>query len=157
MTRRRRDTREWTEGDLFAVTLRNGQKLLGQVLACEPAVLNSVSCALFDQTFVTEEPPRPILERLFALVLTTRDLLDNGTWHVVGAADIGVPRRSFPFEHLRSKGFVGAKVIGSKNVGELANAFCGLVPWDDWADPHYLDKLLISPDKKPANVVYKKK
>lgn len=30
-------------------------------------------------------------------------------------------------------------------------------PWDDWHDPEYLDKLLISPDKKPENLIYKNK
>ena len=30
-----------------------------------------------------------------------------------------------------------------------------LAPWDDWHDPFYLDKLLLSPDKKPKNVILK--
>jgi len=35
------------------------------------------------------------------------------------------------------------------------NAFCGLTFWDDWADPNYLDRLLISPTVKPKNLLYK--
>jgi hypothetical protein len=38
---------------------------------------------------------------------------------------------------------------------EFAEAFRGLIPWDDWADPNYLDKLLISPDLKPKKLRYK--
>jgi hypothetical protein len=66
-----------------------------------------------------------------------------------------VPKENLPYESLRNKGFVGAKVVGSKNVNELLNAYYGLSPWDDWKDPTYLDKLLISPEKKPTTVKYK--
>jgi len=47
------------------------------------------------------------------------------------------------------------KIVGSANIAEFLNAYYGLVPWDDWADPNYLDKLLISPDKKPKNIIFK--
>ena len=38
--------------------------------------------------------------------------------------------------------------------GEFANAFCGLYEWDKWANPNYLDKLLISPEVKPKDLRY---
>ncbi len=74
---------------------------------------------------------------------------------VIGNAKVEIARRDFPFESLRSQYFIGAKIYGAKIVGEFANAFCALCPWDDWADPKELDKLLISPAKKPCNLVYK--
>lgn len=146
----------WKEGDCFVLPLNDGSGLLGQVLAAEPFVLNSVSCAFFDQRLRAPECPLPELSRLFSTVLTTRDLLDSGQWKAVASYFVQVPREQFPFESLRQNGFVGAKVVGSRNVGEFANAFCGLTIWDDWADPNYLDRLLISPDVKPQNLLYKK-
>lgn len=150
-----RPRQDWKEGDCFAIPLNDGSGLLGQVLAAEPFVLNSVSCALFHQHLHRGECPVPELGRLFSTVLTTRDLLDSGHWKVVGSHPVQVPRGKFPFESLRRNRFVGAKVVGSRNVGEFANAFCGLAAWDDWADPNYLDSLLISPDVKPASLLYK--
>ena len=40
---------------------------------------------------------------------------------------------------------------------DFIKAYFSLAPWDDWHDPEYLDKLLISPDKKPENLIYKNK
>lgn len=154
MTRQLR-TQHWEPGDLFAIPLSDGRYLPGQVLAVEPEVLNSVSCALFAEPTseldgVTARASAPV-----AVLFVTRDLLDKGTWPVIGRAPLIVARECFPFEQLRDAGFVGARVVGSRNVAEFANALCGLVPWDDWADPHYLDTLLVSPDRKPKGVIYK--
>lgn len=148
-------TQNWKEGDCFVVPLNDGGGLLGQVLAAEPVVLNSVSCALFDQRVRAQECQVPELGSLFSTVLTTRDLLDSGHWKVVASHPVQVPREKFPFEPLRQHRFVGARVVGSRNVEEFANAFCGLASWDDWADPGYLDRLLISPDVKPKNLLYR--
>lgn len=146
----------WKSGDCFAIPLLDGQSLLGQVLAAEPDVLNSVSCALFDQKADAGQPTvLPEISRLFSTVMTTRDLLDAGRWKVIGTSKITIPTGLFPFEENRASGFIGAKVLGSRNIEEFANAFCGLSPWDDWADPHYLDRLLISPDVKPATLRFK--
>ena len=48
------------------------------------------------------------------------------------------------------KPVIGAKIIGSGIVNEFVEAFYGLVPWDDWKAPHYLDSLLISEAAKPV-------
>lgn len=87
--------------------------------------------------------------------MTTRDLLDSGEWKILATHPVEVPRSKFPFETLRRKGFIGATVTGSGNINEFANAFCALVPWDDWADPSYLDRLLLSPELKPKNLIFK--
>jgi hypothetical protein len=83
--------------------------------------------------------------------------LDCGIWRVVENKEVAVPRSWLPYESLRSSGFINAKIIGSKNVTEFLNAFYGLVPWDDWKDPAYLDKLLLSPKKKPPHLIFKNK
>ncbi len=92
---------------------------------------------------------------MFSLLFTTRDLLDSGDWKVVTNTPIELPRKRLPYEDLRSSGFIGAKVIGSRIVAEFANAYCALAPWNDWHDPNYLDRLLLSPDLKPKTLVFK--
>ena len=42
---------------------------------------------------------------------------------------------------------MGINTEGSAIIDDLLSYF-SLAPWDDWHDPEYLDKLLISPDKK---------
>jgi hypothetical protein len=151
----KRKKQDWKPGDCFLIPLADASYLVGQVLAAEPSVLNSLSCALFDQRSDGETPPRPDLDRLFATLLTTRDLIDSGDWKIFAAHPVEVPRAKFPFEGLRRRGFVGAKVIGSGIVNDLANAFCGLALWDDWADPNYLDRLLLDARLKPTRLLYK--
>lgn len=146
---------DWKAGDCFVIPLLDGGGLLGQVLAHEPRAMNSVSCALFDQRVGQSECPRPSMGRLFSILLVTRDSLDSGHWQVVATWPVEVPQEKFPFEHSRSKGFIGAKIYGSGVVREFANAFCGLCPWDDWAKPDYLDGLLVSPEVKPKSLLYK--
>jgi hypothetical protein len=150
---------KWETGDVFLIENDDGMYSVAQVIGREPDVLNSVSCAFFDirvsnvaEASLIRELPN---NRLISVLFVTRDLLDLGGWRVVGRLPVVVPKSYFPYEKSRSTGFVGAKVIGTKNVNEFINAYHGLKPWDDWKDPHYLDKLLLSPDKKPSNVRYK--
>lgn len=151
----RKHKQVWKPGDCFFVPLLDGSFLVGQVLSVEPFVLNSVACALFDQRADGKALPKPELGRLISTLFTTRDLLDSGDWKIFATFPVGVPREHRPFEELRELGFVGAKVIGSGIVNEFANAYCGLAPWDDWADPNYLDRLLLRPELKPRDLWYK--
>jgi hypothetical protein len=146
----------WAAEDCFAIPLADGGNLLGQVITSEPAILNSVRCALFDQRFLDDLSPSPDHTRIFSIVLTTRDLLDSGVWKVIRRVSVEEQKIAFSVDTLRKTAFDGAKVIGSRNIGEFANAYCRFAPWDDWADPQYLDRLLISPEKKPADLIYKK-
>jgi len=149
---------KWSIGDLFAIPRKDGRYIAGQVIGREPEVLNSVSVALFDE--VRDQPEQVASvslseDRLFSSLFATRDLLDSGYWKVVHNRPVSVPTRLFPFERTRASGFVGAKVIGSAIVNEFVNAYFALVPWDDWKDPTYLDKLLVSPAKKPVRLLLK--
>ncbi len=142
-----------SRGDLFGIPLKDESFLLGQVLSIEPEALNSIGCALFSARWKKGESiPPPLFSDLFSILLITRDLLDLGTWKVVGNAPVSLSRDAIPYESLRKAGFVGAKIVGSKIISSFANAFFGLDIWDKWADPKYLDKLLMSPDKRPTHV-----
>ena len=49
---------------------------------------------------------------------------------------------------LEKADVVGATVRGSGIMMEFLYAFYGLRAWDDYADPAYFDKLLLTQDKK---------
>lgn len=157
MARRRQ---QWEIGDVFTVPTVDGQLALGQIVGREPSVLNSVTVALFDQRYAPSPSivPMDLSEaRAFSVLFTTHDLLDSGVWRVVGTKPVAIPRAQLPYESTRATGFVGAKVTGSAIVRELINAFFGLVPWDDWKDPNYLDGLLRPTRKRPANAMLKRR
>lgn len=142
----------WSVGSVFVIPLKDATECLGQVIGREPSVLNSVAIALFDTKGRWSSSDSSLtlsLEDVFSAIFVTRDLLDSGRWTVLDKKEIGVPVENKPYEQLRAQGFIGAKVRGSANVEEFANAFYGLMPWDDWYIPDYLDDFLISPTKKP--------
>lgn len=151
---KRRQT--WNVGDCFAIPLLDETWLLGQIIAQELDAMNSVCCGLYNQIMTsTESFVAPVDSQLFAVLLVTRDLLDSGEWKIVGTCNVRIPDTGLPYEETRKSGFVGAKIIGSTTIEGFANAYCALAPWDDWYDPTYLDKLLISPDAKPSHLRYK--
>jgi hypothetical protein len=153
--------RKWKVGDLFKIPLADGSALLGHIVAQEREMLNSVTCAYYDtkvsDTCPPDAPPLPSDEALIACLFTTHDLLDNGMWPVVGYAAPRLPRKYLPYEDCRHSGWVGAKMHGSGIVRQFLNAYCRLAPWDDFADPTYLDRLLISPAKRPKDLAHIKK
>jgi hypothetical protein len=154
-----RKRQSWKLGDIFLVKLKDGTLVVGQVVGQERQVLNSVSCAFFDLRLTSEDDLVTVHEltddKLIAVLFVTRDLLDNSAWRVVAHGAVTVPEAQLPNESLRASGFVGAKVRGSGIVEKFLNAFYALLPWDDWHNPAYLDDFLISPDKKPANLISK--
>ena len=149
---------KWSVGDVFVIPLSDGSWGPAQIIGREPSVLNSVSVALFDCK-VGSKPDalqcRLTEDSAFATLFVTRDLLDSGVWVVVGVKPVAISRRLLPFESTRSKGFVGATVVGSGNVNKFVDAWFGLHPWDAWHDPRYLDKLLLDPSRRPARVKLK--
>ncbi len=152
-------TQEWGAGDLFLVENVDHRYTLGQVLDRPKDALNSASCAFFDARVGTESEAQLVKAadyEPFAILFVTPDFLNTGRWHVVAKQRVAIPRHMFPYEALRSKRYVGAKVIGTANVEKFLDAFFGLRPWDDWYRPDYLDGLLLSPDKKPwGRLIYK--
>jgi hypothetical protein len=152
MTRRQR----WTPGAVFLVPLSDGNCAVGQVLRRTPGALNSVICAFYDfRRHCTDSVDISELseKRLVAIQFTTPDLLDNSTWRVAGQGPVRHLDLRRDIETIESSDWVGAKVIGSGIIRKFLDAYYGLRSWNAWADPAYLDKLLISPDRRPVNVV----
>jgi hypothetical protein len=149
----------WKVGDVFLVKLTDDSFVVGQIVGQERKALNSVSCAFFDLRVKSEADLDSVRElplpKVFSVLFVTRDLLDNGVWRVIGDRRVTLPESLLPFERLRNQGWVGASVKGSGIVAKFLNAFYGLAPWDDWHNPNYLDELLMSPDKKPSNLIFK--
>ena len=148
----------WKIGDVFLVQNADGQFSAGQIVGREADVLNSVTVALFRKRF--SEPEEAECAELteddaISIVFTTRDLLDSGDWSVIGTRRILIRHDVLPHENLRAKKFVGAKVYGSGIVMKFMDAFFGLAPWDDFHDPRYLERLLLSIDLKPQQLVLK--
>ena len=143
----------WRTGSVFLLPLADGSSCVGQVLSREPDALNSVEIALFDIQATWEDPvdlPELDGDRVFSRLLVTKDLLNSGRWKVVASREVPAALFDGSIDALRSRGFVGAKILGSGIVEEFANAFYGLMPWDDWYIPNFLDDFLISIDKKPV-------
>jgi hypothetical protein len=151
---------KWKVGDLFKIPLADGSASLGQVVAQEREVLNSVTCAFYDTkvpgTCPPDAPPPLRDESLIACLFTTHDLLGSGAWLVIGHTLPQVARKHMPYEDCRRSGWVGAKVRGSSHVREFLDAYYRLAPWDDWANPKYLDAFLIDPSKRPKDLIYVK-
>jgi hypothetical protein len=147
----------WQNGDVFSVKLKDGTYTIGQILDLQ--MKNVVRCALFDERNINQ--PEAIMnfnvKNLISLVATTREQLDFGVWKILGNKKIEIPIDDFPNEKFRSNDWVGAKVYDAAIVEEFLDAFYALVPWDEWADPNYLDKLLIDKTKKPDRLIYIKK
>lgn len=77
----------------------------------------------------------------------------HGEWKVV---DNRVPfdtRKYIDLDQLAKDGYINVRIVGSASLSELMNAYYAPSPWDAFYDPQYLDKLLISPDKKPKNII----
>ena len=152
-----RRKQQWARGDVFLVPLQDGTNALAQIVGREAQVLNSVTCAFFESRLaegVTPIEADSALGRLISILFCTRDLLDSGRWKVVGNRSVELKKKDMPYENCRSKGWVGAEVEGSGIVEDFLNAFHGLQPWDAYKDPNYFDKLLLSPKKKPHNLIY---
>jgi hypothetical protein len=145
----------WKIGDIFTIPQLDGDKSLGQVI--DVPMPNVASCLFFDVRIRGDQPPPETVslreEDLIAALWTTPDLLDRGNWVVIGHQQPLVSDAARPNERYRAAGWVGAKTYGSGIIEKFLDAYYGLRAWDDWYDPAYLDRLLISPEKKPTNVI----
>jgi hypothetical protein len=148
---------KWLPGDNFLVPLEDGTYGRGQVLSYELHALNSALCAF--SSIRHENVPAHLdtisEDNLIAILFVTRDLLDSGRWHVVNNGPIILWEKFVDIRRMRDKGFVGVAIEGSRIVANFLSAYHKLVPWNVYFDPEYFDKLLISPDRKPANLLLK--
>ncbi len=80
----------------------------------------------------------------------TEESLDKGFWLIIqqGIVNKNILKQYFPNIDLIEQGnIIGINTEGSAIIDDFIKAYFSLAPWDDWYDPEYLDKLLISPDK----------
>ncbi len=149
--------KQWVAGDNFLVPLEDGTYGQGQVLSYEEHAMNSAICAVSSVRF-SEIPTRLEIipeERLLAVLFVTRDLLDSGRWHIVNNGPIISWEKYIEIHAMRNKGYIGVAIEGSRIVANFLSAYHKLVPWNKYYDPEYFDKLLISRDRKPADVLLK--
>ncbi|WP_330986332.1 MULTISPECIES: Imm26 family immunity protein [Enterobacterales] len=157
-TNKRRRKQSWGVGDMFTVPLSDGTYCIGKVVGFEPEALNSTICAFYAH-HVVKKPDSEINltdNELISVLFVTRDLLDSGDWEVFTKCCNEFPLGNYiNLRELRDKKYIGVRSIGSGNIIELFNAYYSLAPWNAFYDPNYLDSLLVSPDKKPKNVLLK--
>jgi len=150
---------KWQAGDVFTIQLADKRYAIGQVL--DLMMPNVVRCALYGVAYaaVDEQALRKDVcrDNLISLVATTREQLDFHVWRVVGNCDVFVSRQEFPNEATRSNGWVGSVTYDAAILEDFLNAFHGLVYWDDWADPKFLDELLVDVSLKPKSLLHKKR
>jgi len=144
----------WATGDTFTVPQRDGVCSIGQVLG---TIMKNVVSASFYDLRVPKDTSARVFDlsnaRLVAILPVTREQLDFGTWRVIGHQEVAVPDELWPNEEYRKQLWVGAKIYDASIAEAQMDAYNGLLPWDDWHDPTYLDKLLVHPDRKPKYVV----
>ena len=147
-------------GDYFEVVL-NSKELVepakpsacGQVLSVEADALNSVACAFWPE--YQEDVQNLLRSRPISVQLVTSDLLRRKVWPIRGNAQVSVPIELRLYEAHRASEWVGAKIVGSGAIRELFLAYRGLAPWDDFADPRYLNTLLVPGLSAPPAARYK--
>ncbi len=156
-----RKKQKWVLGDVFKIRLENSNFSIGQIIAYEKEI-GSVFCALYKLSFNDDKMllsnELMTSENLVSAIFTTSDLLENGKWEII--TNMSIENKAL-LEGIvtahRRKQFIGTDIQGSGLVEDFLNAYFGLTPWDDWANPTYLDEFLINMDKKPSNLIYVKR
>jgi hypothetical protein len=148
----------WPLGAIFAVALPDGTFALGQAISMMMA--NVVYCALTDRSVssiaaATSAVPTLTPKDVVARVALTREQLDYAAWPVVGVADPLAAVTHFTNERFAATRYVGATMYDAVVAQDFLAAFHALAPWDDWFDPDFLDAWLVSPDRKPAVLLFK--
>jgi hypothetical protein len=146
----------WSEGSVFLVPQSDGLCSLGQVLKLTPDALNSAVCAFYDIRLKPEagvSADELSADKLISIQFTTPDLLNSGIWALVAQCAPKHLERMTRLPSLERASFVGAHITGSGIMMEFLDAFYGLRAWDDYADPAYFDKLLLTQDKKPSRLI----
>ena len=121
---------------------------------------NVVTCAFYDIRVSFEFAPAEVqlpIDRLIACQSTTREQLDCFAWRVVAREQpLQLEREYWANEQYQGSGWVGAKIRDAAIIEDFLNAYYGLGAWDAWYDPEYFDKMLISRDKRPNKLLFKK-
>jgi len=148
----------WKPNDVFAIPLINGKYAIGHVL--DQNFPNAVRIALYDEVINNFENTdiTGLIDNnsLISLIEVTREQLDYGVWKAIGSKRTAIPIDKYANEQFRKNKMINSIVYDAGLAEDFVNSFYGLLPWDDWYDPNYLDEFLISLSKKPNNLLYKK-
>jgi len=153
---RAKQTQEWEIRDLFTVKLVDGTYAIGQVV--DVSIPHTASCAFFNRRIsisIPNQPPKLTPEDIIAGATVIEAHLDRGAWKVFSRCPVLLKRTQWPNEATRSKGWVGSRVYTGAILEDFLNAYYALALWDKFHDPHFLDKILIDPSKKPRQLMYK--
>lgn len=147
------------KGDIFIITLKDEKLVLGQVIQYDTRGLPCYSIGLFDDMASSVEEAQSItldFGKCFSLLLATPECLQGkGQWKIIGTQKLVIPKKYLPYEKLRKAKKPGSRLHDKSAIEEFANAYYALLPWDNYYKPDYLDDLLLTPEKKPTNLIYK--
>lgn len=150
----------WHERDYFLVPLENGENGIGQVLKKENEWY-TIKVILFDVKVKDEKAALSAIkkvteENIFTATTIDRGYIDEKRWKVIKKSNnLKLHYDEDKYEKLiKDNDFDGYRTPAI--IARFCNAYYGLDSWDIPYQPKdYLDKLLISPDKKPKGVVYR--
>ena len=155
--RTRRKRQKWQVGDYFLIMLKDGEFSIGQAIA-EISKIYSVVCVLFNIK-IKEDGLEKIkdltINDIISIMVVTKDALDWGNWSVV-CNDIPCSVEQYVNINKLTSNTLGLETSTPGIAIDFLDAFYGLAPWDMYYEPDHFDKLLVSPDKKPKKLLYKK-
>ena len=153
MARKRKVT--WEFGAVFVVPLPDGTFGIGQAIAS--MMTNVIYCAFTRQRVgaIGGGVPKLHATDVVSRVPVTREQLDYAVWRVLGVAPLCCAKADFPAEAFANRGYVGAMIYDAALAEDFLAAFHALAAWDDWHQPDYLDRWLVSPSAKPQTLRWK--
>jgi len=148
------------KGDIFTISLNDNRFVIGQVIQFDERGLSCYSCGLFDILSEDEIEINDInlgFSQCFSVILVTPDCFSSrNKWKIQGNKNPVIPKKFYPYEDLRKKRKPGSRIYDKQTIEEFVNAYYALLPWDNYYKPDFLDELLLTPSKKPKNLIYSK-
>lgn len=155
-----RKKQKWQVGDYFGIPIQNENFAIGQILGRYDWI--GVACIISNiQTDIKPDLSNIGISEnnIISAVFITEESLDKGLWPILfqGVVNRKVLETYFPnIDKVERGDIVGVTTEGSSIIDDFIQAYFGLKAWNDWHEPDFLDKeILISPDKKPDNIIYK--
>lgn len=137
-------------GDVFSIELREDFSVIAQVLSYEADAMGSYLCA-FTMVPLHKESQSADLDQsdVISVQFVTADSFRMPEWRRITSAPV-LPIEGFlDLQAAREVGFIGTEIFGGRNVTKFLCACFGLRAWDDWANPNYLDSMLLSGAPRP--------
>lgn len=155
----RRKKIPWKPNDVFAIPLLKGSYAIGHIL--DQRMINAVRIALYDKVVedLIEVDFTDLVNNtsLISLIEVNREQLDYGIWKLIGNKKNNIPIELFANEKFRANKWINSIVRDAAIAEDFLNAYHNFLPWDGYHDINYLDKLLVSPSKKPNKLIYNKR